>query len=209
VETTPISYFPLLKIDISERLVFQLLGYRKKSIVVPEKIAVAVKAELELGRRLLRFKGVYGICDTKYENGDLLLNNRYRITSRKFIERVRECEKICLFAVTAGKLYSDRSSQLLKAGETLKALIADAVGSAAAETCAEIANKHLLEINTGYKLTKRFSPGYGDWKVEDNVNFLRFLEADKIGMTVNEGGLMQPEKSVSAAVGLKTIHKDG
>lgn len=184
-------------------MVFQLLGYRKKSIEIPEKIVAAVKAELEVGKRLLRFKGVFGIWDALMIDGNLILGGEYVISSRKFMERVGECEKICLFAVTAGKLYSDRTNQLLREGETLKALIADAVGSAAAESCAEKANDYLKDNFREFKLTKRFSPGYSDWDVKDNVNFLKAIQAESIGITVNEGGLMTPEKSVSAAVGMK------
>lgn len=44
----------------------------------------------------------------------------------------------------------------------------------------------------------RFSPGYGDVPLSFQRPFLEWLEARRIGVTLTEGFLMQPEKSVSA-----------
>lgn len=44
----------------------------------------------------------------------------------------------------------------------------------------------------------RFSPGYGDVPLSFQRPFLEWLEARRIGVTLTESCLMQPEKSVSA-----------
>ena len=197
--------FPNLPINIEDKLVYQLLGYRKKSIVVPDKIRKAVKRELAVSRELLRFTGRYEKYGIAFENGLVRLTNGYLIESKKFSGWVRDCSHLYLFVVTAGILFSERTSELLKNDEVSSALIADAAGSAAAESCAEAADNFIRSLEPGKGLTKRYSPGYGDWDVADNRNFLAYLNADEIGITVNEGGLMRPEKSVSAAIGVKKV----
>lgn len=49
----------------------------------------------------------------------------------------------------------------------------------------------------------RFSPGYGDVPLSFQRPFLAWLEARRIGVTLTEGFLMQPEKSVSALIALR------
>ena len=49
----------------------------------------------------------------------------------------------------------------------------------------------------------RSSPGYGDLSLTYQAEFLRVLEATKkIGIVLSEGGVMIPEKSVTAVMGL-------
>lgn len=52
----------------------------------------------------------------------------------------------------------------------------------------------------------RFSPGYGDFALSHQEKFLNAINATKlIGITLSEGGIMIPEKSVSAIMGLSKI----
>lgn len=198
-----ITQFPPIHIEINPKLVYQLLGYRKKTAAVPEKIIASVNSELALSIGLLRFKGVYAKFRVQVFPDKVELENGYIVNSAKFAAWVNDCSEIYLFAVTAGALFSERIMQLLKDGDVSRALIADAVGSAAAECCAEAADNYIRNLETGKTFTKRFSPGYSDWNVADNRILVSYLQTDRIGLTVNDKGLMIPEKSVSAAIGVK------
>lgn len=194
--------FPPLKIEISRRNALHLLGFRKKSAVPPPELESQVERELAVGRELLRFRGVYRKFSAKAEGGRIVLENGYTIESERFCQWIEGCRLVYLFAVTAGRLFTERTAELLNQEQVSRALIADAVGSAAAESCAEAANRYLAGLESPRRLTKRYSPGYGDWDVADNRSFLDCIKAEEIGITVNSGGLMQPEKSVSAAIGV-------
>jgi len=197
------NIFPTLNIVIPEKLVLGLLGYRKQSANVSESVKSAVAGELNIGKEMLRFKGVYVKAPVEVADGKVRLENGYNIISAKFAKWINGCEYVYLFVVTAGPLFSERVAQLLAMKEVSRAMTADAVGSAAAEACAEAADRYINELENGNRLTKRYSPGYGDWNVADNRHLLEVLGANKIGISVNEGGIMLPEKSVSAAVGVK------
>ena len=54
----------------------------------------------------------------------------------------------------------------------------------------------------GIRLSPRFSPGYGDAPLSCQEPLLRWLEARRIGVCLTAGGLMLPEKSVTALVAL-------
>ena len=52
-------------------------------------------------------------------------------------------------------------------------------------------------------MTFRFSPGYGDYPITLQADFLRLLDAPrKIGLTATEHYLLTPAKSVTAIAGL-------
>ena len=75
----------------------------------------------------------------------------------------------------------------------------------------EIEQKALAE---GLYVRPRYSPGYGDLSLEYQSDFLQVLEAaKKIGIVLSEGGVMIPEKSVTAVMGLSReqtrCHIDG
>lgn len=52
-------------------------------------------------------------------------------------------------------------------------------------------------------MTFRFSPGYGDYPIRLQPNFLKVLDAPrKIGLCTNETFLLTPTKSVTAIMGI-------
>ena len=195
--------FPPLNIIIPEKWVLHLIGYRKRSSEIPEKVKSSINREINIGSELLRFKGIYLKSKAQVNTNAVSLDNGYSISSARFAKWINGCDYMYIFVVTAGPLFSERVAQLLEMKEVSLAMTADAVGSAAAEACAEAADRYINKLENGNRLTKRYSPGYGDWDVADNRRLLEVLGANKIGISVNEGGIMLPEKSVSAAIGVR------
>ena len=68
----------------------------------------------------------------------------------------------------------------------------------------DTAEKEIREkISKDNFMTWRFSPGYGDLPITIQREFVRVTDAEKrIGLTVNEGGILLPRKSVTAIIGL-------
>ena len=60
-------------------------------------------------------------------------------------------------------------------------------------------------IREGKKTTKRFSPGYGDLKLEMQKRIFDALEPGSIGISINESFMLEPEKSVFAVCGAVNI----
>ena len=112
------------------------------------------------------------------------------------------CDEALLFAATLGA-QSERMLLRAQAQDAGKALILDAVLSAAIEAyCDEEEGKLRAGLN-GRHLTRRFSPGYGDMPLEQSGEIVSLLQADRrIGLTVSASGLMIPRKSVTAVMGI-------
>lgn len=59
----------------------------------------------------------------------------------------------------------------------------------------------------GLRLSPRFSPGYGDAPLSCQGPLLSWLEARRIGISLTSGGLMLPEKSVTALMSLRPVEE--
>ena len=198
-----IHIFSNLQGEIGFNDVAHLLGYRKRNIEIPDRIKSIIEEEIKIGGQIKRPKGIWRRLPINIFGREIDIAGKMRVHSEKLSSWVEGCNALYLFAVTAGPLFKERVGELLKLENVSRAMITDAVGSACAESCAQQANHLLKQMNPDLKLTKRYSPGYGDWDVMQNREPIALLQGDRIGITVNESGLMQPEKSVSAVIGIR------
>ena len=127
-----------------------------------------------------------------------------RVISRDLAKNLSGCERIVLFASTAG-FALDRLIRKYSKTSPTKAFLLGAIGDERVEAvcdefCQELAEK---EAAQGCKTRPRFSPGYGDLPLELQRDIFSILSAQKhIGVTLNESLLISPTKSVTAIVGV-------
>ena len=115
------------------------------------------------------------------------------------------CEKVVLFAATVG-LEADRLIARYGAASPSRALMIQAIAAERIESlCDAFCNEVAAEAEAaGYRARPRFSPGYGDLKIEVQRDIFAVLNCPKnIGVSLNDSLIMSPSKSVTAFVGLK------
>jgi len=89
-----------------------------------------------------------------------------------------------------------------------KAAILQAVGATAVEDvceniCEELSRQALAN---GEKTRARYSPGFGDYVLENQIGFFSSLTPEKYtGITLNSSLIMSPEKSVTALIGIEKL----
>ena len=126
--------------------------------------------------------------------------------SRDLAYHLRHCSDCVLYAVTLGA-ETDRLLRRWSARSMVKAAVGQAVCAAwLDELCADLSGSLAGE---GEYLTPPYSPGYGDWDLSVQETLLVLLSAHKrIGLTLTAGGMLVPEKSVTAVVGLSDREED-
>ncbi|MFH1223838.1 MAG: hypothetical protein V1647_05810 [Pseudomonadota bacterium] len=84
-------------------------------------------------------------------------------------------------------------------------LYLDRFASDLVENLAEHTSHVLLKkfYYAGHLLTKRYSPGYGDLKLDTQKDIFALFGDEKISITLTESFYMDPEKSISYIVGVK------
>jgi cobalamin-dependent methionine synthase I len=113
-----------------------------------------------------------------------------------------------IYVVTIGSGIDDTVKLLGMEGEMFDSYVLNAIGAASAEMIAEDLNYYFNDTISNGKTELqyyRFSPGYGDWLVNDQKILFSLLKPEeRIGVILNDGYIMLPEKSTSGIMGLKS-----
>jgi hypothetical protein len=195
-------------IEIPYNKLLARLGYLQAKTKLDEKTAGLIRENLNLTQKLVKPQTAVAFENITISGGkisdEILFESGYKIRSSNLVALLKGCFKVYGVSVTIGGSLERMRDEFLKKKETFNALISDAVGSVAAEETINLANAQIeaYEEKNGNILTRRYSPGYGDWILEDNKQFLDWIGAGYIGIKLNEFCQMNPEKSISALIGV-------
>jgi cobalamin-dependent methionine synthase I len=158
------------------------------------------------GYSLIEPKAVYETFDIAVDGGGIKFRKaKLVVKSASLGKHIAGAQKAALFVCTIGKGLTEAVNKYVTKGEIARATVLDAVGSEAVEALADRVDD-IIKAKAragGYAAVSRFSPGYGDWTIFDQVKVLKALHSDKIGVKAAKSYIMVPEKSVSACIGLK------
>ena len=113
-----------------------------------------------------------------------------------------DCTELILLAATLGNEV-ERLIRKAQVSDMTEAMILDACGSAAIEAVCDALCEDLAAAFAPRYLTDRYSPGYGDFPLTQQAELFSVLDVTRrIGVTLSPGGLMLPQKSVTALVGV-------
>lgn len=188
--------------DTRTKEAVRYLGYGKHA-VDDHTLALIGEAFEELDRLASR-RIIYRIFDLTLEGADGITIENMHIKSKSLEKNMKGCEKVVLLGATLGAGI-DMYMRRLSLTDMAKAVVVQACAAAVLE---EYLDACQLEIEQGARaeglfLRPRFSPGYGDFSIEHQGTILRMLDtAKKIGLTMTEGSMLTPTKSVTAVIGL-------
>lgn len=136
------------------------------------------------------------------DEAGVTLDTGARFTSKDLARHLRDCQQVLVLAATLGSRV-DIAIRRLALTSVAEGAAAQAVAAALIESyCDEVQSK--VQTN-GLAQRPRFSPGYGDWDLRQQEGMFKLLNCPKrIGLTLTEGMMMAPSKSVTAIIGLST-----
>ncbi len=152
----------------------------------------------------------YGIFDIELcsEERVVLSECDLELTGKDIVKLLTGCGKAVLFAATLGTGV-DTLMRRLQVGSMPKAILTDAMAGAAIEQICNDFQEELAVQFPDLKQTMRYSPGYGDLPLSIQRKLLETLSAGKrIGLSVTEGNMLTPLKSVTAVIGLRDIKNE-
>ena len=175
-------------IEISREGAFRLLGMHRKQREPLESVRANFDGEYSAARELVRARTVS-------------ITNRSGIRGSGFFGATAP---IALVVCTIGSALEQRVTELTGEGRAARAMLLDAIGSAAVEEVADRSNLRICEeaLRGGFDPGPRVSPGYGAWKLQEQAWLFRELAPTDIGVTLGEHCMMTPRKSISYAVPL-------
>ena len=177
--------------NLDPREIARYLGIRGKPLD-PQGAAWADQCQRELAQTV-----------TPRHLGRRLPLTLFQGQSRDLDHHLRHCREGILYAVTLGP-EADRLLRRWSAQSMAKAAVGQAVCAAWLDAlCAAYCESLQQGLAPGEYLTPPFSPGYGDWDLAAQQTVLDRLQAPKrLGLSLTGGGMLVPEKSVTALVGI-------
>lgn len=154
--------------------------------------------------KVMQPRNVHRRFRLKVDENDNISAGGLTFHSKNLAKNLTGCGEIIFFAATLGNgvdMLMNRYNKLSIA----KAAVLQGVGAAAIEAyCNECQRALEEELKAeGLFLRPRFSPGYGDLPLTIQGEFLDVLAAYKtVGIILSDGGVMLPEKSVTAVMGI-------
>ncbi|NLJ99515.1 MAG: methionine synthase [Tissierellia bacterium] len=200
-----------LNIDKDE--VLRYLGY--KNNVIDETTDSIIDSSIYEIQKTSSMNYVYAIFNIEETNEGILLNNSIiKLTGRDIHEHLKGSQKVAVMAVTLGFQVEQKIKHYSITNLT-KGIILDACATAMVEELCNYVEKDIkaLAIKSGYNITHRYSPGYGDLPISIQPDILNALNAQRlIGLTVTDNFILLPRKSVTAIIGFtkeKPRNKEG
>ena len=146
---------------------------------------------------------IWGRFHIVHFDGGIELEGAY-IYSENISKLTSKSNECYILALTLGH-ETDRQISIEQQKNMLDGMALDACASVRVDLFCDyvIKNEIVPGLKNGEKLTHRFSPGYGDLKMEVTEDILHILNANKlIGLSVTNSLMMTPIKSITAIIGI-------
>lgn len=153
--------------------------------------------------KVLRPSFIYRYFDISVKDDEVKVEGSKLVLKGKDISgHLQNCYGAYLIAATLGP-EADRLIRKIQITDMAKAVITDAFASAAIEqVCAE-AEEKIKSNEPGKYFTWRYAPGYGDFSIDIQKDFLDVLDAPrKIGLCTSQSRMLVPIKSVTSVMGV-------
>ena len=204
--TDVIRHVPSMPLALPEREILLRLGYRRARTILDVETRERLEAAMERSFRLCRPAGCWRVMAfQKVGAGCLRLADGSVIESGDIVSRYEDGRWLWLGAVTIGAALPERVRENFAVGENFEAVVGDAVGSEMADAAMDFLQNRARQelLRYGGRLTaRRFSPGYGDWRLEGQRIFFGALPMAELGVSISSTWIMSPEKSVTAIAGI-------
>jgi len=177
------------EIEIPGHEGLRLMGITPRKRPPRESVMRCYREELAEAHRIIEPRAVYATCPGGLPG------------SQAIPARAPHALAVC----TIGKQLEKRTRWLIDQGDSARAMILDAIGSAAVEEVADRVNGELCDryVAEGQLPGLRSSPGYGKWLVSEQPLIFDLLQPAETGVALNASHVMTPTKSISFALPLQ------
>lgn len=137
-------------------------------------------------------------------NADTLEFAGMVVHSRDLFQHLSGCDEAVLFAATLGAPVDLRLERCAKVSMS-RAVVMQACAASLIESYCDECQEPIAQeaASRGLYLRPRYSPGYGDFDISYQREFLTVLDCPKrIGLTMTDSFMLAPSKSVTAVIGL-------
>lgn len=199
-----------IKPQYNKSLILTRLGYKRGATEINNDLGRAMDLIIRETEDLCRITAAYRLVSVlEHRGGTIELEDGTILSGMALSELLSQSGEVILMASTAGPDVMGRIRALFEGDRASDAVIMDAAASEIADAGLDFLMDYMATYlrREGKVLTKnRFSPGYGDFTIEQQAHFARLLDIGKLGISLSETCMLIPEKSVLAVAGVVPIN---
>lgn len=203
---SPVNIYERISIDTPYKKIYHRLGFKKKTTELTAQQQKEINIFIEDALSFITLRGcTRRIAINKNDGSAVIVSGGPDFVSFQLAGFLSGCREALLMGATAGSEIMEAIADQTRKGNFSAAVVYDA-------TASELADGALTWLMDYYNnqlrregkklLSRRFSAGFADFKLENQKNIYQQLEMGKIGVTINSNFLLLPEKSVTAITGI-------
>ncbi len=205
----PIVLFDRIMIEAPRKRIYRRLGYRPGVTSLPAGQEAEVERYIEDALTLINLRGVgrrlalRGLQDARVMLEEQAGEDVFH--SRQLAAFLQECGEVVLLGATAGSEVMAAIAADVTGNQVTRGVVIDAVASemvdASLDWIMTYFGRELRRENKALK-PRRYSAGYGDFRLENQATMFRLLDLSRLGVQITASFLLIPEKSVTAIAGV-------
>jgi len=194
----------MFMLEVKPTLVWKRLGMPGPA----EEPSIRADFDEAYGRACAALEPKYGVERWRISSlagKRLTLENGAVLESADLARLATGAKALVAMAATVGEELDALAEEYNAQGETFAMTVADAVGSTAAEELIGLVWRDARDEaeEEGDVVTRRISPGYGDFPLQAQATLLKISSGDGLGIRLTENFMMVPRKSVTAVAAVK------
>ncbi|KUK13170.1 MAG: hypothetical protein H5T91_05640 [Synergistetes bacterium] len=193
-----------IPVEIKKEEVRRYLGEYKGITETPSEINLLIERLIILSKTLISPSAISRSYPITAKGENVIETEAFELPGRDIARLLKDSIEVILCATTIGNELEEEINSLLEKKKVLEATILDAIGSTAADTAMDYLNNLLKAEATrkGLSLTRRYSPGYGDFPLLIQEKLIEFSGGKSLGIRVSPSYILIPRKSVTAVIGV-------
>jgi hypothetical protein len=196
--------FEFVELTLDLPAIHSVLGFPDSEL--PDPFSEYLGEALDFAAQITEISACYRIIDEirlDPSTGSIHAGGKTFQVGKTVCKELRYAEQLMFFVCTAGKVISQKSTELLMGEDPAKGYIFDQVGTFIAEAACDRMQKLIQEeLPPGKKITNRYSPGYCQWNVADQHLLFSLFPLAPCGVILTDSALMNPVKSISGVIGI-------
>ncbi|MBN1382019.1 MAG: methionine synthase [Deltaproteobacteria bacterium] len=200
-----VTFDPIV-IPLPEKMIYRRLGYKTGVTQVTPAQTTEIQKYVEDAQSIIHLMGTaLHLPIAERSAVDIRLENGVTFHSRKLSTFLSKSTEVLIMAATAGNDIMEAIRKDTTGSNVTRGVVLDATASemvdAALDWIVAYFNQ-LLRRENRTVTQSRFSAGYGDFPLTDQVVIHKILNLEKIGVSITESCMLIPEKSVTAIAGI-------
>ena len=199
--------FANIPVELPKHKILKRMGYNRHLTGISPEQSEKITYYIDECYKICEPAGRYSSIPITDNTGNTVtLETEQKIESASVAKLLRNSQECILLGAKVNPLILQEIDRFVAEKNGVAALIFDAVASEVVdETLTWMIRRLAMDMSRfGLKPTSmRYSAGYGDFPLENQVIFYNALKLEELGVTLSQNYIFSPEKTVTALCGLE------